>query len=324
MALVTSPGDRSQEHGRPAASAEASPSQSQAGWRTGRRNRANPDRTKTWDGHIQHVQALANSLGFRQLRGQIITAARLTCSDHVLDVGAGTGLLTLAAAPSVAHVTAVDISPAMCRHLEREFDQRSNTNADVITASASDLPLSDASFDVVVSNYCFHHLKNRDKRRALSEAIRVLRPNGRLVIGDMMFHVGFRQARDRAVVVRFTAEMLRRGPAGVMRLAKNAVRVVTGRGEHPAGIHCGTRRWTKPGSATSRCEPCHHEGGIATARRPRIRTHTFSQPGARSSATTWTPSRWSTGSSATPSSSVSKATATASKTETSATGRSKN
>ena len=232
----------------------------------------NPERAKTWDGHIQHVVALANSLGFRQLRGQIITAARLTCSDHVLDIGAGTGLLTLAAAPRVAHVTAVDISPAMCRHLEREFDQRSINHADVITASASDLPVADASFDVVLSNYCFHHLKDRDKRRALSEAIRVLRPDGRLVIGDMMFQVGFRHARDRAVVIRFTAEMLRRGPAGVMRLTKNAVRLVTGRGEHPAGIHWWHQALDQAGFSEIEVRALHHEGGIATARRPRSRT----------------------------------------------------
>ena len=148
MALVTSPADRGQELGRPAASAEASPSQWQAGRRSGRRSRANPQRAKTWDGHIPHVEALASSLGFRRLRAQIITAARVTCSDHVLDIGAGTGLLTLAAAPKVAHVTAVDISPAMCRHLERDLDLRSINNADVITASASDLPLADASYDV--------------------------------------------------------------------------------------------------------------------------------------------------------------------------------
>ena len=274
MAAITTGAGRDREHGRVAASTEQSPWRWRLGRQTDRRRRGNPGRVKPWDGHVEHVQALADSLGFREVHGQIIAEARLVRGDRVLDVGAGTGLLTLAAASRVSRVTALDNSRGMCRHLERDIEQRSINNVDVVAGTASDLPLADASFDVVLSNYCLHHLTDRDKRRALSEAIRVLRPNGRLVVGDMMFDVGFRQARDRAVILRFTREMLRRGPAGMMRSAKNAVRFAIGRGEHLASIDWWCRELDQAGFSEIAVRALHHGGGIATARRRGIRALT--------------------------------------------------
>lgn len=237
-------------------------------WRKAPWNRADPGRAKCWDNRVRHVQELARSPGFRALREQIVAAARLESGDRVLDIGAGTGLLTLAAAPTAAHVIALDSSTTMCRHLETELTRRSIDNVDVLVGTASELPLSDASVDVVLSNYCFHHLKDVDKHRALAEAIRVLRPNGRLVVGDMMFQIGFTHARDRAVIFRFACEMLRRGPAGILRITKNAIRALTGRGEHPASIEWWRHALDQAGFRAIAVRALQHEGGIATAHRP--------------------------------------------------------
>ena len=113
-----------------------------------------------------------------------------------------------------------------------------------------------------------------------------------------MFHVGFRQARGRDVIVRFTREMLRRGPAGMMRRAKNAVRFATA-ASIPASIDWWRRELDQAGFSEIAVRALHHEGGIATARRPGIQAHALTQRGA-SPSTTRPPSRSST----TPSQSV--------------------
>lgn len=224
-------------------------------------------RSKSWDEHVADVEKLTDTPGFRRLRQQILALARLTPEDRVLDIGAGTGLLALAAAPQVRHVSALDISPAMCRRLRAKVTRLPRANVDVLVADATELPLADQSADVVVSNYCFHHVSDADKRRALDEITRVLRPGGRLVIGDMMFDAGLRGTRERALVLRFVRAMVRRGPAGILRLLKNAVRLASGRGEHPASAEWWRRALDDAGFAAIHVWPLAHEGGIAVARR---------------------------------------------------------
>jgi ubiquinone/menaquinone biosynthesis C-methylase UbiE len=232
------------------------------GWRVrGRR------RSKSWESHVADVEQLTDTPGFARLREEIIELARLEPEDRVIDIGAGTGLLTLAAAPKTRHVSALDISPAMCRHLEAKLAGLGRTNVEVFVGTATSLPLPPDSVDVVLSNYCFHHMDDADKRRALDEVGRVLRPGGRFVFGDMMFRVGLREARDRALIARFVRAMLRRGPAGILRLIKNALRLLSGRGEHPASVEWWQGALEGAGFAEVAVRPLENEGGIAVARR---------------------------------------------------------
>jgi ubiquinone/menaquinone biosynthesis C-methylase UbiE len=222
--------------------------------------------SKSWDDRVEHLEQLAQTPGFLSLRDEIISLARLNPSDRALDIGAGTGLLTLAAASRIRHVAALDVSPAMCRYLEAKLASLPTVNVDVLVGNATELPLADGSVDVVLSNYCLHHLHDADKRRALAEACRVLRPDGRIVIGDMMFRIGFDDARDRALIAHFVGTMLRGGPAGVLRLLKNVLRLMTGRGEHPASADWWHRALEDAGFAEVAVRVLDHEGGIAHAR----------------------------------------------------------
>lgn len=226
-----------------------------------------PEMTKNWDHHVVHAEEVARTDGFRRLRDLIVAHAAPGADDVVVDVGAGTGLLALELAPRVRQVWAIDISAGMAEYLRTKAASAGLDNVDVAVSSAVSLPLVDDSADLVVSNYCFHHLSDAGKEQALSEVRRVLRPGGRLVFGDMMFRLGGGDTRDREVVATKVKAMLAKGPAGVVRLAKNGVRYASGRWEHPAPAGWWEAAMRRNGFTDVHVEVLEHEGGVAWARR---------------------------------------------------------
>jgi ubiquinone/menaquinone biosynthesis C-methylase UbiE len=169
-------------------------------------------------------------------------------------------------------VWAIDSSPAMNEYLRVKATSADLDNVKTVLASAVSLPLVDELADLVVSNYCLHELRGADKYRALAEAMRVLKPGGRLVIGDMMFSFNPMQSRDRRVVSVKLRTLARRGPPGVLRLLKNAARQATGRGEHPANATWWHEALERSGFHHVKIEMLAHEGGIAIAERPAAST----------------------------------------------------
>jgi ubiquinone/menaquinone biosynthesis C-methylase UbiE len=235
----------------------------------GHRGAAQPrSRAKDWDAHVDHMERLAATPSFQDLRDRILEAAQLRAGDVVLDLGAGTGLLALAAAPRVSQVYALDISAGMCERLASKAERAGIGNVEVLAGSATELPLGDGAADAVVSNYCFHHLRDAEKELALAEIRRVLRPGGRLAFGDMMFSVSLVNRRDRHVILRVVRRMLAHGPAGVARVLRNTVRVAGGRGEHPAPVAWWRKALPAAGFTEVSVHALDHEGGIARARRP--------------------------------------------------------
>jgi SAM-dependent methyltransferase len=90
----------------------------------------------------------------------------------VLDVGAGTGKLTRAVAPTGATLIALEPVPEMRAVLEREVPA-----ARALAGRAEEIPLPDGSVDAIVAGQAFHWF---DGRRALAEFHRALRPDRRL------------------------------------------------------------------------------------------------------------------------------------------------
>lgn len=100
----------------------------------------------------------------------------------VADVGAGTGNLTLELLRRGYQVEAVEPSPAM-----REIIRRKLPDVRIWDGTFLNLPLGDATADAVVSSYAFHHLTDAEKLHGILEMLRVLKPDGRLVVTDILF-----------------------------------------------------------------------------------------------------------------------------------------
>lgn len=125
------------------------------------------------------------SMRERVFRDRVIDAAEIASGMRVLDVGCGTATLLLRLHERVpaATLVGIDADPAILE-IARRKAQRVGAPIELDTATASALLCADASFDRVLTTLALHHLTPDEKRAALGEIRRVLRPGGRLVIGD--------------------------------------------------------------------------------------------------------------------------------------------
>jgi ubiquinone/menaquinone biosynthesis C-methylase UbiE len=101
---------------------------------------------------------------------------RVPAPASVLDLGCGTGVLTLALAEQGYHVTGLDISPAMLEQVRPKIGRRHVT---LQQGDVFNLPFPDASFDGAATRWVIPHF--RDWPLILKEAGRVLRPGAFLV-----------------------------------------------------------------------------------------------------------------------------------------------
>lgn len=237
----------------------------------------------SWDERVDAWEEVAASEAFLGLRDRICSLARPSADDHVVDLGAGTGLIALALAPRVAEVKAVDISEQMLRRLDERAATDGIHNVTPIVADLRSLPLDDESVTLAVSNYAFHHLDDSGKELALGELRRVLAPGGRVVICDMMFALSL-EPRDRSLLMHKLAAIARRGPAGLLRIAKNAGRVAVGRWEHPSPPETWVRMLEERHFEDVHVEVLDNEAGLATAARPGAKAARRRQPTYRVSA----------------------------------------
>jgi ubiquinone/menaquinone biosynthesis C-methylase UbiE len=116
---------------------------------------------------------------------RLIERAGIQPGQAVLDLGCGTGTLTLMIKRSVpgAHFTGVDGDPAILS-IARQKAAKEHLQVQWEEGMAYALPYLNQSFDVVVSSLVIHHLVSADKLRAFREVRRVLRHGGRFHILD--------------------------------------------------------------------------------------------------------------------------------------------
>ncbi len=119
--------------------------------------------------------------------GNPFSLGELRRGEKVVDIGSGAGIDSLIAAGMVApggRVVGVDMTPAMIEKARHATSESGLGNIDFRQGYAEALPVDDAWADVVISNGVLNLVL--DKPAALKEMQRVLKPGGRLQIGDIL------------------------------------------------------------------------------------------------------------------------------------------
>lgn len=120
----------------------------------------------------------------RDLQHLAELARQAPADARMLDLGCGAGHASFAVAPHAAEVIAYDLSQGMLEVVAEAAGARGLTSIRTHQGPVERLPFDTATFDLVISRYSAHHWG--DPAAALLEAARVLKPDGRLCLIDVV------------------------------------------------------------------------------------------------------------------------------------------
>lgn len=157
--------------------------------------RGRPRARDTQNQYARQAERYAESALHR--RGQSLqTVRRLAAAageDSVLDLGTGAGFTAFAVAADAGLVIAADLTPEMLQQARRLARERGlDSKLEWTLAAAESLPFADGMVSVITCRYAAHHF--HDLARALGEISRAARPDGRVVICDVVAPEGPRLA----------------------------------------------------------------------------------------------------------------------------------
>jgi ubiquinone/menaquinone biosynthesis C-methylase UbiE len=137
----------------------------------------------TYDSYMRRI-----TLGREQaLREMTVNLAQVKPGDCVLEVGCGTGTLTLAAkrqAGPSGKVFGIDVIPGMIELSQRKAAQ-AKVDITFQSGSIDDIPFPANQFDVVMCSFMIFHMSEMVRRKGIAEIYRVLKPQGRLLVLDL-------------------------------------------------------------------------------------------------------------------------------------------
>ncbi len=221
-------------------------------------------RAVSWD------HGAGSNPGLVKVVERVLAEAHPTPEAFAVDLGCGSGQVTLALAQRCRTVLGVDVSEEMITLLLENAEREGVSNVEGRAVPIERLGLSESSVDLVVSNYALHHLRDRDKQSAVNEAFKWLRPGGMLVIGDMMFGRGG-DARDREIIGSKLTLLLRKGPGGWWRILKNSGRYVIRFQERPISMSAWVEMFNKAGLVDIEAIPVVNEAAVVRGTKPKRR-----------------------------------------------------
>ncbi|WP_198949765.1 bifunctional 2-polyprenyl-6-hydroxyphenol methylase/3-demethylubiquinol 3-O-methyltransferase UbiG [Synechococcus sp. 1G10] len=130
-----------------------------------------------WYGPAAEAYARARPAYDPTLLGQVITAAGLTASSRVLELGCGPGTATAGLAPLGCSMLCLEPNPAFCCLARQHCGSFSNVTVEPV--AFEDWPLQPEAFDVVLAASSFHWI---DPAVACAKAAAALRPGGGLIL----------------------------------------------------------------------------------------------------------------------------------------------
>jgi ubiquinone/menaquinone biosynthesis C-methylase UbiE len=118
-------------------------------------------------------------------RKRMLAILEPSAGERILEIGPGTGYYAIPVAEHLPGGTldVFDIQQEMLDHVKREAEKRGITNIEPTLGDAQALPYDDGSFDAVYLVTVLGEIPDQDA--ALSEVARVIRPGGRLVVGEL-------------------------------------------------------------------------------------------------------------------------------------------